>query len=172
MAKDAAEFLIWAQKQADSGVYPFPAAHGTSKTRAMEVATRFFAKAERAGTLQSIVPNGWAFDDAGDGGLQFNNGECGSAILDLYELTMERQYLESALQSADWAAARPLCPNWNHNSFSVFLLANFGMNFALERVFTPSRTGKIDEAKPSVSAVETDLFQTELKSIITPTTPW
>jgi hypothetical protein len=123
MAKDAAEFLIWAQKQAGSGVYPFPAARGTSKTRAMEVATRFFAKAERAGTFQSIVRNGWAFDDAGDGGLQFDNGECGSAILDLYELTMERRHLESALQSADWAAAHALCPNWNYNSFSVFLLA-------------------------------------------------
>lgn len=123
MAKDAAEFLIWAQKEADSGVYPFPAARGTSKARAMEVATRFFANAEKAGTLEYIVRNGWAFDDAGDGGLQFDNGECGAAILDLYDLTMEHRYLESALKSADWAAGRPLCPNWNYNSFSVFLLA-------------------------------------------------
>jgi hypothetical protein len=130
MAKDAAEFLIWAQKQADSCVYPFPAARGTSKARTMEVATRFFAKAEKAGILESIVRNGWAFDDAGEGGLQFDNGECGSAILDLYGLTMEARYLESALKSADWAAARPLCANWNYNSFSVFLLAK---TFAVTR---------------------------------------
>jgi hypothetical protein len=130
MATDAAEFLIWAQEQAGSGVYPFPAARGTSKARAMEVATRFFANAEKAGALESIVRNGWAFDDAGDGGLQFDNGECGAAILDLYELTKEHRYLESALKSADWAVGRPLCPNWNYNSFSVFLLAK---TFAVTR---------------------------------------
>ncbi len=123
MAKDAAEFLIWAQEQAGSGVYPFPAARGTSKARAMEVAARFMANAEKAGKLGSIVRNGWAFDDAGDGGLQFDNGECGAAMLDLYEMTKEQRYLESARKSADWASGRPLCANWNYNSFSVFLLA-------------------------------------------------
>lgn len=123
MAKEAAEFLIWAQEQAGSGVYPFPAARGTSKARAMKVATRFLAAAEKVGNLQTIVRNGWAFDDAGDGGLQFDNGECGTAMLDLYEVTKERRYLDSARLSADWAIARPMCPNWNYNSFSVFLLA-------------------------------------------------
>lgn len=123
MAKDAAEFLMWAQEQAGSGVYPFPAARGTSKARAMEVATRFIANAEKAGKLDTVVRNGWAFDDAGDGGLQFDNGECGAAMLDLYEVTKDRLYLDSARKAADWAAARPLCPNWNYNSFSVFLLA-------------------------------------------------
>jgi hypothetical protein len=123
MAKDAADFLIWAQEQAGSGVYPFPAARGTSKARAMEVATRFITNAEKAGKLDTVVRNGWAFDDAGDGGLQFDNGECGAAMLDLYEVTKDRRYLDSARKAADWAAARPLCPNWNYNSFSVFLLA-------------------------------------------------
>jgi hypothetical protein len=123
MAKDAAEFLIWAQEQAGSGVYPFPAARGTSNARAMEVATRFIAKAEKAGKLDTVVRNGWAFDDAGDGGLQFDNGECGAAMLDLYEATRDPRYLDSARKAADWAAARPLCPNWNYNSFSVFMLA-------------------------------------------------
>jgi hypothetical protein len=130
MAKEAAEFLIWAQEQAGSGVYPFPTARGTSKARAMEVATRFIANAEKAGKLETVVRNGWAFDDAGDGGLQFDNGECGAALLDLYEVTMEHRYLESARKSADWAAGRPLCPNWNYNSFSVFLLAK---TFAVTR---------------------------------------
>ncbi len=123
MAKEAAAFLLWAQEQAGSGVYPFPAARGTSKARAMEVATRFLTKAEKAGKLDSVVRNGWAFDDADDGGLQFDNGECGAAMLDLFEWTQERRYLDSARKAADWAAGRPLCPNWNYNSFSVFLLA-------------------------------------------------
>ena len=83
MAKEAADFLIWAQEQAGSGGYPFPAARGTSSARAMEVATRFLQTAEKAGKLDTIVRNGWVFDDAGDGGLQFDNGECGAALLDL-----------------------------------------------------------------------------------------
>ncbi len=123
MAKDAAEFLMWAQEQAGSGVYPFPAARGTSTARAMEVATRFITNAEKAGKLDCVVRNGWAFDDAGDGGLQFDNGECGAAMVDLYEVTHDHRYLDSARKAADWAAARPLCANWNYNSFSVFLLA-------------------------------------------------
>jgi hypothetical protein len=44
-------------------------------------------------------------------------------MLDLYEITKDNRYLESARKAANWAAERPLCPNWNYNSFSVFLLA-------------------------------------------------
>ena len=65
IAKDAAEFLLWAQQQAGSGGFPFPAARGTSSARAMEVATRFLTKAEKAGKLDLVVRNGWIFDDAG-----------------------------------------------------------------------------------------------------------
>lgn len=123
MAKDAAEFLMWAQEQAGAGVFPFPAARGTSNARAMEVATRFLEKAGKAGKLDSVVRNGWAFDDLGDGGLQFDNGECGVAMFALHEVTKDARHLASARKAADWAAARPLCPNWNYNSFSVHLLA-------------------------------------------------
>lgn len=123
LAKNAAEFLMWAQEQAGSGVYPFPAARGTSNARAMEVATRFLANAEKAGKTETIVRNGWAFDDAGDGGLQFDNGQCGAALLDLFEVTKDDRYLASVRKAADWAITVPLCPNWNYNSFSVFLLA-------------------------------------------------
>ena len=123
MAKEAADFLIWAQQQAGAGCYPFPAAKSTSDARAMEVATRFLNQAEKAGKLEQVVKNGWAFDDLGDGGLQFDNGECGVAMFELYEMSHDNRYLVSAMNAADWAMARPLCSNWNYNSFSVHLLA-------------------------------------------------
>ena len=62
-------------------------------------------------------------DDANDGGLQFDNGECGVAMFELFELTRESKYLASARQAADWAMTRRLVANWNYNSFSVYLLA-------------------------------------------------
>lgn len=123
MAKDAADFLIWAQEQAGAGCFPFPAARGTSAARAMEVASRFLAQAEKAGRLGEITRNGWVFEDLGDGGLQFDNGECGAAMFELHAITGEQRYLDSARRSADWALTRSLCANWNYNSFSVRLLA-------------------------------------------------
>ena len=123
VAKDATEFLMWAQEQAGAGLYPFPAARGTSSGRAMEVATAFLAKAERAGQLDSVVRNGWSYDDLGDGGLQFDNAECGVAMFELYEFTHDERVLASARKAADWAARRSLAANWNYNSFSVWLLA-------------------------------------------------
>ena len=123
VAKEAAEFLMWAQEQAGTGLYPFPAARGKTDDKAMAVAAAFLAKAEKSGNLDSVVRNGWAYDDLGGGGLQFDNAECGVAMFELYELTHDERVLASARKAADWAAKRPLCPNWNYNSFSVWLLA-------------------------------------------------
>jgi len=122
-AKEAADFLLWAQAQAGSGGFPFPAARGTSKARAMEAAAKLLDRVEKAGQFGRVVRNGWLFDDLGDGGLQFDNGECGLAVFELYEATKDPCYLDSARRAADWARAQPLCPNWNYNSFSVELLA-------------------------------------------------
>ncbi len=121
--EQAADFLIWAQEQAGAGCFPFPAARQTSGDQAMKVATRFLEKVEKDGKLNEVVKNGWAFEDLGDGGLQFDNGECGIAMFELYELTKKDRYLDSAKKAADWALTRPLVPNWNYNSFSVHLLA-------------------------------------------------
>jgi hypothetical protein len=123
LAKELANFLMWTQEQAGAGCFPFPAAKGTSEDRAMQVATRFLQKAEQAGKLDETVRNGWAFEDHGDGGLQFDNAECGIALFELHELTQDSRHLASARKAADWALRRPLCTNWNYNAFSVHLLA-------------------------------------------------
>ena len=123
VAQEAADFLMWAQREAGSGVFPFPAARKTSDAQAMKVAARFLSDAEKAGKLDTVMRRGWVFDDGKTGALQFDNGECGAAMLDLYEFTKDSRYLASALLAVDWAMAQPLCPNWNYNSFSVFLLA-------------------------------------------------
>jgi hypothetical protein len=123
IAKEAADFLIWAQQQAGTGVFPFPAARGVSGDGAFLASERYLRRAEKAGRLGDAVKNNWAINDDGDGGLQFDNGECGVALLELYEFTKDKKYLDSAVRAADWALGRPLVTNWNYNSFSVFLLA-------------------------------------------------
>ena len=123
LAREAADFLLWAQAQGGAGLFPFPAARGGKGGKAFLAAEHAYAEAERRGVLDRMIRKGWAIDDLTTGGLQFDNGEAGVAMLELYELTRETKYLRSACQAADWAAAQPVAPNWNYNSFSVYLLA-------------------------------------------------
>jgi hypothetical protein len=121
-AREAGDFLLWAQTQADTGVFPFPASRGNANSAAFRSAERQLARAEKKG-LANVIKNGWAIEDDDDGGLQFDNGECGVAIFALYEATQDKKYLDAALRSAEWAHRRPLVANWNYNSFSVRLLS-------------------------------------------------
>ena len=73
--------------------------------------------------MDAVVRDGWIVDDQGDGGLQFDNGVCGVAMLALHAATGEARYLDAARRAADWAIAQPLSANWNYNAFSVRLLA-------------------------------------------------
>jgi hypothetical protein len=123
LARENADFLVWAQAEAGAGVFPFPAVRNLKSSKPFEAADRFLTRADQAGRLNEFVRNGWLIEDDGDGGLQFDNGESGVALFELYELTGEEKYLASARRAADWAAVRPLAPNWNYNSFSVYLLA-------------------------------------------------
>ena len=122
-ARDAGDYLIWAQERGGSGVFPFPASRGVSQSAPFQAAEKYMKKAEKDGRLDEAVRNGWLINDFGGGGLQFDNGECGAAILELYEFTREKKYLDAARKSADWALLQPLVVNWNYNSFSVYLLA-------------------------------------------------
>ncbi|NOS69646.1 MAG: hypothetical protein HOP33_06925 [Verrucomicrobia bacterium] len=122
-ANDAGDFLVWAQEQAKTGVFPFPAFRGETKDKAFVAAKRYFVRAGSEGRLHRVIRNGWAIEDIGDGGLQFDNGEAGVAIFELSQETKEPKYLTAATKAADWAMSRPLVVNWNYNSFSVYLLA-------------------------------------------------
>lgn len=122
LAKDAGDYLLWTQQQAGSGVIPFPALRGGRST-AFESADRALRQAERAGKSDQMIRQGWVVEDNGDGGLQFDNGICGVALLDLHESVGEPGFLEAGLAAADWALKRPVVPNWNYNSFSMELLA-------------------------------------------------
>ena len=122
MARDAGDFLIWAQNQAGTGVVPFPAVRGGTSP-AFAASEQVLKRAEKDGRLAPMMRSGWLIDDALDGGLQFDNGLGGVALIHLHEATGDNSYRQAAIAAADWAATRPLVPNWNYNSFSVYLLA-------------------------------------------------
>lgn len=103
--------------QAVNGVFPFPDLRGKDSFFG-PMLERLVAK------HPNIVQNGWVVDDDGDGGLQFDNGVCGNAMLEGYTLLHEKKYLESARRASDWAASHKLVTNFNYNSFSVWLLAH------------------------------------------------
>ncbi len=121
-AIEAGDYLLWTQQQAGTGVIPFPAYRG-GRNPAFQAADRFLRLNERGGRLDEVVKNGWAFDDLTDGGLQFDNGQCGVALFELYEVTNEKRFLQGAIATSDWAVKRTCVSNWNYNSFSVYLLA-------------------------------------------------
>ena len=122
IAQEAGDFLMWTQDQAGTGVLPFPAVRN-GKGRPFEVAEAFYRRAEKNGTLDQVIRNGWAVDDFDDGGLQFDNGLAGVALVHLFEVTSDDRYKQAAIRAADWTISRRVVTNWNYNSFSVFLLA-------------------------------------------------
>jgi hypothetical protein len=111
-----ADWLI--KLQHPSGVFPFPIGPGLNPR---DKVGSIVAKA----ILEhpEIVVNDWIPDDRTDGGLQFDNGLCGKALLSAWELTRDERYRAAARRAGDWAITRPLVSNWNYNAFSVGLLA-------------------------------------------------
>ncbi len=107
-------------QQTSSGVfgYPYdPEAKEGLKSQAAALVVE--------GTKHGIkmTEGAWMIDDLDEGGLQFDNGEAGAALLYAYALTHDNKYLNSARRAADWAIGRRLVPNWNYNSYSGWLLA-------------------------------------------------
>lgn len=117
LVREGADWLLKVQHA--GGGFPFPVGPGLNpRDKVGNIVAR--AIKERP----EIVVQGWIPDDAGDGGLQFDNGLCGHALISAWELTGDARYLDAARRAGDWAAARPLVSNWNYNAFSAGFLAH------------------------------------------------
>jgi hypothetical protein len=121
--------------QAANGVFPFPDVRGRDNFFGPMI-QRLIARVPNA------VSHGWLIEDDDDGGLQFDNGVCGYAMLEGWNLLHDRKYLDSARRAADWASAHVAVPNFNYNVFSVWLLARF-YRATHERKYLDSAIGKI-----------------------------
>jgi len=119
LTKEVRAGADWLLKlQHASGVFPFPVGPGLNPR---EKVGHIVARAIKE--HPEIVVNDWIPDDRDDGGLQFDHGLCGRALVAAWELTKDARYLDAARRAADWAITRPLVANWNYNAFSVGLLA-------------------------------------------------
>lgn len=117
--KLAADWLM--SRQLANGLFPFPV--GPALKREGKVGKLAASKIDR---FPEIVVDGWIItdgEDGRDGGLQFDNGLCGHAMVSAWRLRKDERYLVSARRAADWAVGQPLVSNWNYNAFSVGLLA-------------------------------------------------
>ncbi len=114
--RTGADWLI--KLQHASGVFPFPVGPGLKpREKVGHIVARIIKEHPEA------VIDGWIPDDRTDGGLQFDHGLCGRALVSAWELTRDDRYLAAARRAGDWAMTRPLVTNWNYNAFSVGLLA-------------------------------------------------
>jgi len=121
IARNLAQFLIWTQQQAGTGVYPFPLTQERNGA-AFKALSHFLSEAKKQNKLSLVIKNSWMCDDLTDGGLQFDNSEVGCAMFDMYVYTHDNNYLISAVKSADWASNHSIVRNWNYNAFSIGLL--------------------------------------------------
>ena len=135
-----ANYLV--QVQRPDGVFPFPdltddaarfmtrcRASGDSEEvcrarmpRALELAVLAKDAWERAGRPAGVLVDGWFAQDE-DGGLQFDTGSCGAALLIAARALDEPRYAAAARRAGEWAMSEELVPNWNYNAFSVELQA-------------------------------------------------
>jgi hypothetical protein len=107
-------------QQASNGVFGFPY-EPNSKERLRMHGARIVEQGRARGI--TMVENGWIIEDLGDGGLQFDNGLCGAAIVMAYQTLRDEKYLEAASRCMQYVQRVPVVPNWNYNSFSARFLA-------------------------------------------------
>jgi len=124
--REGANWLI--KLQHPSGVFPFPVGPALNPREKVGFIVERIIKEH-----PQMVVNDWIPDDRTDGGLQFDNGLCGCALISAWELTKDDRYLAAARRSGDWAITRPLVSNWNYNAFSVGLLSRLALATEEER---------------------------------------
>jgi len=108
-------------QQASNGVFGFPY-DPDSKERLRRQGARIVEEGRARGI--KMVENGWIIEDLGDGGLQFDNGLCGTAIVMAYCVLGDERYLDSAKRCAQYVKRIPMVVNWNYNAFSARFLAH------------------------------------------------
>ncbi|MBI5689812.1 MAG: hypothetical protein HZC55_06905 [Verrucomicrobia bacterium] len=122
--------------QASTGVFGYP--YDPKRTdRLGQHAAALVARGRKEG--RTMTEGAWIIEDLGGGDLQFDNGVCGLAMLEAHALTGDRAFLASAVRAAEWAATRPLVPNWNYNAFSARLLARTHLATREERFLAAAR---------------------------------
>jgi hypothetical protein len=139
-ARRGADWLVRVQRP--DGAFPFPdltddamrfmtdcRAAGQSEAacrdrlpRAFELAVKGKQAWEAAGRPPGVLVDGWFVSDE-DGGLQFDTGTCGVALLAAAGAFAEPRYLQAARAAAGWAEREEIVSNWNYNAFSVELMA-------------------------------------------------
>ncbi|HRC56620.1 MAG TPA: hypothetical protein PKU97_11895 [Kofleriaceae bacterium] len=159
-----AEYLV--AVQGADGVFPFPdltddaerlvtscrqagESEGACRARLprpLQLAVQAKEKWEAAGRPPGVLVDGW-FLTADDGGLQFDTGTCGVALVQAAGALAEPRYLQAARRAAQWASAQPVVANWNYNAFSVELQASLAATF--------ERAGEPDEAARWRDAAQT-----------------
>lgn len=110
------DYLI--SRQQPEGFFAYPAQPGGNAPPNLRAVVERYVK-----EFPHAVRDGFIVRPPPDGGFQFDNGVCGVALVEGYEVLREARYLNAARRAADWATAQTIVPNWNYNSFSVWLLA-------------------------------------------------
>lgn len=116
LAREGADWLI--ARQHSGGGFPMPVGPALNPREKVGYLMERMLKEH-----PDMVVDGWIPDDRGDGGLQFDNGLCGTALVEAWDLTKDDRYLAAARRAADWATAQPMVTNWNYNAFSAGFLA-------------------------------------------------
>jgi hypothetical protein len=119
----ALDYLLKMQGPNGAFPYPNPGLNNPKYGRLMQAMQKADPKSVEGPWLYYIP------DAVNDGGLNFDNGLAGVAMVEGCRLTGDKRYLEAARRAAHWALTQPPVPNVNYNSFSVWLLTKlFGIN--------------------------------------------
>ncbi len=115
LIRKGADYLLKTQRE--DGLFPFPDLRGDHSLFGPMV-TKLLKRNPNA------LVDGWIVEDL-NGDLKYDNGICGVAMIEAFEATHNKKYLESARLASNWARKQPLCMNWNYNAFSIWLLARY-----------------------------------------------
>ncbi len=111
----ACQIMLHAQQP--DGHFPLPDLRGKN--------IRFGEMTDRLVKDQpDAVKDGWIVSLDPGGGMQFDTGECGVALLTAGKVYQQANWTKAGLRAADWALTQPCVRNFNYNAFSVSLLAH------------------------------------------------